>query len=150
MLDKPQTFSRMKTEIAKYLQDLHEQNDSKRMIELMQEQEKVKERTVSVADKKVYFTEITEYLSHNIMSPWSNFPQSDEWKKRFEGVKETSCYISDDGRTVRRANYVGFSNPPSYFFDILETKERFSSCEKDPRKAFLWQKRLKGQQTILT
>ena len=72
-------------------------------------------------------------------------------EKVFEDVKETACYISEDRCTVRRADYViGFSNPPIYFFDILQTKERFSSCEKDPRKAFLLNKRLQGQQTIFT
>ena len=117
----------------------------------MQEQEQVKERSVPVADKKLYFTEITEYLSRNITSPWTNFPQRDQWKKRFEGVKESACYISDEegGRTVCKSEFVGFSNPLSYFFYILETKERFSSCEKDPRKAFLLKKRLQGQKNYI-
>ena len=136
MLDKPQTFSRMKTVIAKYIQDLYEQNDSKKMIKFMQEQEQVKERTVPVADKKVYFTEITEYLTRNIMSPWSNFPHSDEWKQRFEGVKkQLVTYLMMDilfeelitlGFPIHRAIFLIFLKPKKDLVAVKKIQEKLA------------------------
>ena len=148
MLDKPQSFSRMKTEIAKFLQTLFHQKNCERILSITREREQVKNRTVRVADKKVYFIKMTNYIARRI----SFHPQlyNPNWKNIFTTVKELIAYLDiEGGYTVYKLPLMvcHFTNPSSclHCFDILETNERFNSPEDDPRKAFLLEKRLQGQ-----
>lgn len=143
-LEKPQSFARMKNEIARYLQKLYHQNNSARMVKLMHQQEQVKARTFPLADKKVYFMEVTDCLARHITSPVMKELQLEPWRKLFEYQKENCRYISevDGGYTVVKLACVNFSMPLTYNFKILETGERFTSIEKDIRKAFLLKRRI--------
>ena len=153
LLKYPDSFSRMKTKIAKYLQTLFYQKNCERIVSITKEREQVKERMVPVADKKVYFIKIAHYIALRI----SLHPQlyTPNWKDIFTTVKELFAYVDiEGGYTVCQVPLMvcNFTNPPSYSycFDILETNERFNSPEGDPRKAFLLEKQLEGQQTIST
>ena len=147
MLGKPESFSRMKAEITRYLEKLYGQNSCERMLEYMEEQFQVIACIGNTTAKTLYFREIANYLALNFTNSSKKFPDREGLEKLFQHVKDSTCYISDDRCTVKRSNYVVFSNPPTYLFTILDPTmlfKHFSSSEKDPR-ALLLQKRLQGQ-----
>ena len=142
-LENPEGFARLKNLLGRYLQELFYQNSYERMLSLMMEQEQIKTRAFPLVDKKVYYMEMADALHYRIPYRENLYPV--DWNERFDYLKQTISYIEvDHGYTVRKLPCVGFSCPPSYFFYIVETKERFSSLESNPRKAFLLNRRLKG------
>ena len=127
-----------------FLQTLFCQKNCERIVSITKEREQVKERTVPVADKKVYFIKIAHYITLRISLHTPN------WKDIFTTVKELFVYVDiQGGYTVCQLPLMvsNFTNPPSYSycFDIVETNERFNSPEGDPRKAFLLEKQLQVQ-----
>ena len=138
-LQEPGVYGPMKGAMASYLQDFYHQNSSERMVLLMRELEEVKTRAFPISDKKVYLNELADDLACQIVNPVARelHPKVLPWNQIFEYSKARCCYIPevDGGRTVLKLPYSNFSMFPRYHFKILETKETFSSPEKDIRKA---------------
>ena len=142
-LENPEGFARLKHLVGRYLQKLFYQNRYERMLRIMMEQEQIKARAFPLKDKKVYFMELADYIHYKI--PYNEHLDPVNWNNVFDNIKQTIDHIEvEHGYTVVKLPCVGFSCPPSYFFNIVETKERFSSSESNPRKAFLLNRRLKG------
>lgn len=150
-LQEPGVFGRMKGTLARYLQELYHQNNSARMVDLMHQQEQVKTRASSIPDKKVYLMELADDLACQIVNPIARKPHLNvlPWNQLFEYSKARCCHIPevDGGCTVVKLPYGNFSMFPRYQFKILETKETFSSPEKDIRKALLLHKRCNEKKT---
>jgi hypothetical protein len=47
----------------------------------------------------------------------------------------THTWVTENG-TIRKSCAVGFSSPLSYFYEVLETGEKFSSKYSDIRRAY--------------
>lgn len=144
-LEEPSVFARMKSQMEEYVEELYHQNNSARMVSMMYEQEQVKTRAFPIPDKKVYFIELADDLACQIVNPVVKQPHSYtiSWNQLFEYSKARCCYVSevDGGCTVVKLPYSNFSMFPNYHFKIIETKETFSSPEKDIRKALLLHKK---------
>ena len=107
------------------------------------EQEQIKTRAFPLKDKKVYFMELADYIESKVL--YHEHLQPVNFQRIFDNIKQTIDHIEvEHGYTIVKSPCVGFSCPPSYFFYIAETRERFSSLESNPRKAFLLNRRLQG------
>ena len=143
-LENPDGFARLNNLVGRYLQKLFYQNSYERMLRLMQEQEQIKTRAFPLADKKVYFMEMADFIADSRVL-YHEHLQPLNFQRIFDDIKQTIAHIEvEHGYTIVKSPCVGFSCPPSYFFNIAETRERFSSLESNPRKAFLLNRRLQG------
>jgi len=123
----------------KHVFDLYYQNSSAKLVELMLEQNQI---DVDFK-KRGYLQELASDLSSQVVNPlFNSSPCQFNWKRFFKSSTSSCCYIPyiDDGRTVVRSSLVlsnfGMGSTPKYFFKVLETLEKFSSPEKDSRKAY--------------
>ncbi|XP_031555156.1 uncharacterized protein LOC116292058 [Actinia tenebrosa] len=138
----------LKPFLRNYLHELYDNNDSGKMIKLMQEINHVKSHAFSVSDKKIYLQELASDLASQTINPlFDNHPIIISWDVFFQYSKSRCCYIPeiDGGRTVRKlflrvCNFSMFSSP-SYQYRILKTGETFTSPEKDIRKALFLHKK---------
>lgn len=149
-LEDPEAFAKMDLEIKCHLEKLYYQEGCTRMVELMHQQDQVMTRAFPIPDKKVYLNQLADDLACQLINPvFDDYtPNGVPWPKIFKYSKERCCYIPEinGGRTVRKlpssiCNFSMFSSPV-FQYQIIETKETFSSPEKDIRKAFLLHQKL--------
>lgn len=93
--------------------------------------------------KRPYLQEIASDLSSQIVNPlFNNRPCLFSWERFFKSSRSSCCFIPyiDGGKTVIRSSLVlcnfGMNSVPKYHFMIIETQEKFTSPERDPRKAY--------------
>jgi len=129
----------MKSLIRDYLSDLYDENSCSKLLELMFQQEQI---DVDFK-KKVYLEELASDLSSQVVNPlFNNRSCLFTWERFFKSSKSSCCFIPyiDGGRTVVRSSLVfcnfGMSSIPKYNFMVLETREKFSSPERNPQRAY--------------
>lgn len=136
----------MKGLVRNCICDLYYQNSSAKLLELMFEQNQI---DVDYS-KKIYLQELASDLASQVVNPlFNNRPCLYTWEQFFKKSNSSCCFIPniEGGRTVIRSSLVfcnfAMGSVPKYHFMIVETREKFSSPEKDPKKAFFIHRKLK-------